>query len=141
MNAASTYQRRAIEGASPVGLVVLLYQGAVVQLRRAIGAMEAMQAQPPSLRNIEIRTSALNRVLAIIGELQRVLDFQRGGDIARNFDRFYRLAQTAIMQAVTSNDAQPLRDLLPQIEKILQAWRSVETRPPASSAGAAAWTA
>lgn len=138
MNAASTYQRRAIEGASPVGLVVLLYQGAVVQLRRAIGAMET---QPPSLRNIEIRTSALNRVLAIIGELQRVLDFQRGGDVARNFDRFYRLAQTAIMQAVTNNDAQPLRDLLPQIEKILQAWRSVETRPPASSAGAAAWTA
>lgn len=138
MNAASTYQRRAIEGASPVGLVVLLYQGAVVQLRRAIGAMEA---QPPSVRNIEIRTSALNRVLAIIGELQRVLDFQRGGEIARNFDRFYRLAQTAIMQAVTHNDAQPLRELLPQIEKILQAWRSVETRPPAPPAGAAAWTA
>ncbi|TAN22927.1 MAG: flagellar export chaperone FliS [Acidobacteria bacterium] len=138
MNAASAYQRRAIEGATPVGLVVLLYQGAVVQLRRAIAAMET---QPQTVRDIEIRTSALNRVLAIIGELQRVLDFQRGGDIARNFDHFYRLAQSAIMQAVANNDAQPLRDLLPQLEKILQAWRSVETRPPAPSAGAAAWTA
>lgn len=138
MNAATAYQNSSIASASPVGLVILLYQGALVQLRRAIAAMDA---QPNSIRDIEIRTSALNRVLAIVGELQRILDFERGGEVARNFDRFYRLTQTAILSAVTQREAQPLRDILPLFQNILEAWRTAESRPQAAPGASAAWTA
>src|SRR6185437_4986222 len=39
-DAAAAYRRRSIEGSSPVGLIVLLYQGVTVDLRRAIAAIE-----------------------------------------------------------------------------------------------------
>lgn len=138
MNPAAAYQRRAIEGASPIGLIVLLYQAAVVELRRALAAMET-DAETP--RQIEVRTQALNRVLALVGELKGVLDYNRGGEVARNFARFYQLAERLVVQAGFQRDPAPLRELLEQFVAILRAWREVEARPPAAAQVQAAWSA
>ncbi len=121
MNAATTYHRRALEGATPVGLIVLLYQAAVVSLRRGIAAMEA--------GDIEVRTQALNRVLALVGELKASLNYERGGEVALQFARFYQLADRLVMQASFQQDAQPLRDLLEPMVQIRDAWQQVDALP------------
>ncbi|HUX65978.1 MAG TPA: flagellar export chaperone FliS [Terriglobales bacterium] len=121
MNAATTYHRRALEGATPVGLIVLLYQAAVVSLRRGIAAMEA--------GDIEVRTQALNRVLALVGELKASLNYDRGGEVALQFARFYQLADRLVMQASFQQDAQPLRDLLDPMVQIRDAWQQVDALP------------
>lgn len=123
MNAASTYHRRALEGATPVGLIVLLYQAAVVSLRRGIAAMEAGE--------IEVRTQALNRVLALVAELKAALNYERGGEVAQQFARFYQLAERLVMQASCQQDAQPLRDLLEPMAQIRDAWQQVDALPVA----------
>jgi flagellar protein FliS len=138
MNPATAYKRRAIESATPVGLVVLLYQAAVVDLRRALAAMEN---DPDSPRQIEVRTQACHRVLAIVGELKGALNFEQGGEVARNFDRFYQLAERLIVQAGFQKDPEPVRELLQQFSAILNAWREVEARPPAAPPVQAAWSA
>lgn len=121
MNAATTYQRRAMESATPVGLVVLLYQAAVMALRRGIAAMEA--------GDIEARTRALNRVLALVSELKAALNYESGGEVARQFARFYALAERLVMQASCQQDAQPLRDLLEPMVQIRDAWQQADTLP------------
>lgn len=138
MNPAAAYKRRAIESASPIGLVVLLYQAAVVDLRRALAAMEN---DPDAPRQIEVRTQACNRVLAIVGELKGVLNYDSGGEVARNFSRFYQLAERLIVQASFQRDPEPVREMLQQFVILLNAWREVEARPMAAAQVPAAWSA
>lgn len=137
MNAAAAYQRRSVEGTTPIGLIVLMYQAAVVDFRKAIGAMEVV---PNGAREIEARTRALHHLLAIVGELKRALDFERGGEVARNFQRLYLLTERLVLQASHDRDPQPLRELLEQYNLILAAWRQAEARP-ASPVAQAAWSA
>ncbi len=121
MDAAAAYRRRAIEGATPIGLIVLLYQAAVLELRKGVTALEA--------RDIEVRTNAFRRVLAIIGELKRVLDFDQGGEVARNFARFYYLSERILLDCSVRQELGQLPELLEQFERILDAWRQVDARP------------
>jgi flagellar secretion chaperone FliS len=134
MDAAAAYRRRAVEGATPIGLIVLLYQAAVLEMRKGIAALQG--------RDIEARTNAFNRVLAILGELKRALDFERGGEVAHNFQRLYLLAERIILDCSVRQDLGQLPDLLEQFERILAAWRQVEARPaPATGQLSAAWQA
>ena len=59
---ARTYRQLLVEGASPLGLVVMLYDGAITFLHQAIAAMEA--------HDIEKKCQHLNRALAIIIQLE-----------------------------------------------------------------------
>ena len=75
-NIANHYQRHRARGASPVGLVVLLYDAAIESLRRAKLAAESGR--------IEQRVAASNHVLLVINELGRSLDPEPGGEAARH---------------------------------------------------------
>lgn len=134
MDVATAYRRRSVEGATPIGLIVLLYQAAVLELRKGMAALEA--------RDIEARTRAFSRVLAIIGELKRSLDFERGGEVARNFARFYYLSERILLDCSVRQELGQLPDLLEQFQRILEAWRQVDARPtPAPAQLNAAWQA
>jgi len=134
MDAATAYRRRSIEGASPLGLVVLLYQAACVEMRRAASALDR--------GDIETRTRALNKVLAIVGELRAALDFERGGPIAQQFAALYRLAERGVLEASTRQDPAPLREVLEQFVLVRDAWQKIEASQDATPAGLeAAWPA
>jgi flagellar protein FliS len=125
MDAAAAYKRRALESASPIGLIVLLYQAACQNLRRAIAAVEA--------GDIETRTAALNQVLAIIAELNAALDFERGVEVARQFARFYHVAQRTVLDASFRQAAAPLRELLDSFTQVQAAWQRADALPPGAS--------
>jgi flagellar protein FliS len=125
MDAATAYKRRALESASPIGLIVLLYQSACQDLRRAIAAVEA--------GDIEKRTAALNRVLAIIAELKAVLDFERGMEVAQQFARLYHAAEHAVLDAGYRQDAAPLRELLDSFTQVQAAWQRADALPPGAT--------
>ena len=62
MDARSSYREATARGASPVQLVILLYEQAIEDLRRAVLALEK--------GDIEARTCSLNHALMVIGQLQ-----------------------------------------------------------------------
>lgn len=139
MDAASIYKRRAVESATPIGLIILLYEGILQGLRLGIEAIEAgnaaraesgASAAAQAARQIETRTAALNRVLAMLGELRGVLDHKRGGSAAALFARFYQLAESNIFEASVRQDAEPLRELLGPFAEVQAAWRQAEALPP-----------
>src|SRR5579864_197261 len=104
MNAASEYRKRAVETASPVGLVVLLYGGVVTALMRAVAAIEA--------NDIERRVSELNRALNIMAELQGTLNFEKGGEVARNLEKFYAVMRSQVLEASIKNSKPILLELI-----------------------------
>ena len=117
-NAAAEYRKRAVEGASPVGLVVLLYGGAITALMRAISAIEA--------NNIEKRVAELNKVLAILAELQGTLDFEKGGAVAQQLEKYYIVLRSQVMEASIKNSKSILEDLIKNMSGIKEAWQQVE---------------
>ena len=64
MDARSSYREAAVRGASPVRLIICLYEQAIEDLRRAVVAMDKGA--------IEIRTREINHALLVIAQLQEL---------------------------------------------------------------------
>ena len=118
INPALEYRKRAVEGASPVGLVVLLYGGAITGLMRAISAIEA--------NNIEKRVIELNKVFAILAELQGTLDFEKGGAVAAHLEKYYIVLRAQVLEASIKNSKTILEELVKNVSGVKEAWQQVE---------------
>ncbi len=114
-NTPLSYRRAAIEGASPIGLVVALYDTLSGDLGRAAAALRA--------NDIEQRCKHLNHALLILGHLEDWLDTTNGGDLAQSLAQFYAYLRGKLLEASLAQSA-PLLEA--QIELILQvrsAWQ------------------
>ena len=67
---AHAYRQFSVQGATPLGLVVMLYDGAIAALQRAVTAIEA--------HDIPKKCNHLNRAQAIIVQLEGTLNFGAG---------------------------------------------------------------
>ena len=123
-NPARAYQQNAAFGASPVELVVLLYDAALRSLHRAAKAIDA--------GDIEKRTAALNHVLEVAAELQAALNFERGGEVAQNLNGFYSAVQKQVLEAGVRNSRPGLEALISQFASLRDAWAEVGRPKPAA---------
>lgn len=124
---ARAYRQLSVQGASSIGLIVLLFNSAIASLHKAERAAEGSR--------IEARVNELNHVLDIVSELRSVLDFERGGDVARQFDQFYQLAEAQILQANLQNSPEIIRDLTTHFVKIRDAWQQADGKRSETSTG------
>jgi flagellar secretion chaperone FliS len=124
MESAIAYQQSSAFSASAVGQVVALYDRILRDLRQAIQALEAGQ--------IERRISSLNHALTIIGELQGVLDFEHGADVARKLNSFYNVTRAMVMQAGVNSSAATMEELVSMFTRLRAAWAQVEKDVPAA---------
>jgi flagellar protein FliS len=127
MDARSSYREAAVRGASPVRLVICLYEQAIEDLRCAVIALEK--------GDIEARTRGINHALTVIAQLQGSLDMERGGEVARNLERFYSLVRVGLIEAQTKQSARILEQQISQLATVHEAWLEVErvTTPPAAA--------
>jgi flagellar protein FliS len=107
---------------------VLLYDAA---LRSTATAREAMVSQ-----DIRTRKSSLSKAMAIINELQSVLDLERGGTIAEELDRIYTWINSRLLDAVVKQDAQPIDEVRRVLQTLRDAWQTIATTPAAPGARA-----
>jgi flagellar protein FliS len=118
LDTAFAYQQSTASAASSVGQVVALYDPVLRDLRGAIAAIGAGQ--------IENRVNSLNHALTIIGELQGVLDFQRGGEAARNLNSFYTVTRAMVTDAGVTSSLDLLQELVSMFARLRAAWAHVE---------------
>ncbi len=116
---AAAYQQSSAFSGSAVGQVVALYDRILRDLRQAIQTLEAGQ--------IEKRVSALNHTLTVIGELQGVLDFEHGGDVAKQLNSFYNVTRGMVMQAGVSSSLATLEELVAMFTRMRAAWAKAES--------------
>jgi flagellar secretion chaperone FliS len=118
MDARTSYRETAVRGASPVRLVICLYEQAIEDLRRAVIALEK--------GDIEARTRGINHALTVIAQLQASLDMERGGDVSRNLARFYNLLRAGLGEAQVRQSTSILEQQISQLATVHEAWLEVE---------------
>ena len=126
-----TYRQLSVQGATPVGLVVMLYDGAIAAMQRAINAIAA--------NDIEKKCAHLNRALSIVAQLEGTLDFEHGGEVAQSLKQLYVHARARMLQANIENSKKLLASLAQQFATVREAWEQVDrpnppVPPPASNA-------
>jgi flagellar protein FliS len=112
------YRESAVRGASPVGLIVILYEEIIRSLRRAQRALRAGQ--------IEERTNALTHAINVIGHLRGVLNFEKGGRVARDLAVFYDLMQAQILAANIAPTDAGLETLVTAFATVKETWLAVD---------------
>jgi flagellar secretion chaperone FliS len=113
-----SYRESAVRGASPLGLIVILYDEIVRSMRKASHAFDT--------GDVEARTKAFNHSVEVIGYLQSILDFEKGGEIARNLSNFYNLMRAKLLQTQAAPTHDEIAMLAREFAKVGAAWRQAE---------------
>lgn len=115
---ASFYRQVGVAGANPAGLVVKLYDAILQDFGRARDAIAA--------HNVQERVTRLNHALLIIAELDSVLDFERGGIVARHLRGFYGVMRRLIIEANIHARREDIEKLIDHFAPLRKAWQQVE---------------
>jgi flagellar secretion chaperone FliS len=126
MDARRLYREAAVRGASPVRLVICLYEQAIDDLRRAASALKK--------GSIAARTRYINHAFLVIAQLQASLDIEHGGEVAKNLARFYSLIRTGLTDAHCRQSLPLLEQQIAYLTEVHSAWLQVEqqTETPAA---------
>ncbi|HYJ41024.1 MAG TPA: flagellar export chaperone FliS [Steroidobacteraceae bacterium] len=110
----STAVHSGVDAADPHRLIVMMMDGALERIATARGMMNhgggAEKAQ------------LLHRAVAIIDELRNCLDFNAGGELAKNLDSLYEYMCQRIMQANANNKPEWLDEVSRLLGEIRSAW-------------------
>jgi flagellar protein FliS len=132
----SAYQVTATHTAKPKEeIVLLLYEGALRFIRFA---RTSLQQKNPATKGLYI-----SKALAIIGELDCLLDHEIGGEIAGNLSSLYQYMSFRLTHANCKNDGAALDEVTTLLHELQQAFataieqqRSTVIAPAATSPSA-----
>lgn len=118
-NPALAYREAACMGATPVGLVVLLYDRLLQDIHRGVAALES--------GDIEARAAHVNHALLILQQLQGTLDFERGAETARQLDSFYSFVRGKLLEAQMRQSHDLMLEQVRAITSIRECWAEIDT--------------
>ncbi len=124
-----SYRRAAVENASAVGLVIILYDVLVRDLKRAIEAMQ--------LHDIEKRSAELKHALLVLQQLEGSLDMESGAEAARNLSSFYSAVRAKVMEAQVKSSPEILDRQIELLLDVRTAWQQVDPNQSAPADSAA----
>lgn len=120
-NALTSYGRVASADADPLSQVVALYDGAIKFLRLAATDIEG--------GDLVGKAEHTTRALDIIGYLQGILDFSRGGDVAPTLDKLYASVTAVILRASVALDAGEMRRAAELLTPVRDSWMTIAAAP------------
>ena len=126
MDIRQSYRESTVQGATPLDLVVRLYEQMIEDLRQALRAIEQ--------NNIELRSNRINHAILVIGCLQSQLDFARGGKVAEDLNHFYDLLRQNLVTVQFHPSIPGLTQQITDVLAVREAWIEVQrTEVPAAS--------
>ena len=102
-------------------LLLMLYDGCIKFLKHAKVGLET--------KDIPKFARFLSKAQAIISELMLTLDFERGGEIARDLDRIYDFALFYLTEANLEKNPTKIERVIELIETIAGAYRELIEGP------------
>ena len=115
--ARNTYRQVEVNGSNKLQLVVMLYDGAIRFLGDAKACLEKKNARGNRV--------AVNRALAILGELQSTLNVAEGGEIAQNLDNLYTYMSARILDANLKGNAAGFDESIRLLRILNSAWTEI----------------
>jgi flagellar secretion chaperone FliS len=116
---ARTYQAQSVLSASAGQLILMLYDGALRFLGHARDALEQPVTTP---KRIEVVNTNIIKAQAIIVELQSCLNFEAGGDHAKNLDRLYDYYLRQLLQANLKKQVGPVVEVEGLVRTLRDGW-------------------
>ena len=118
--ARATYQQVEVNSSNGLQLVVMLYDGAIRFLGDAKTCIQRKDLQGKAL--------AIDRTLAILGELQSTLKLEEGGELAQSLDRLYTYMTERIVEASLKLNVKPLDETIKLLAILNSAWTEIATK-------------
>ncbi|RMD02221.1 flagellar export chaperone FliS [Aquitalea palustris] len=123
--------KAAVYGASPVGLVVLLYEGAIKAINQAGYAIESQR--------YDEKARLVSKTIDIIDGLRESLDLQQGSEAAGNLSDLYIYMKQRLSIANLKNDLEILAEVRRLLETILPAWQELNRSSMSTSTASNAY--
>ncbi|PKO46945.1 MAG: flagellar export chaperone FliS [Betaproteobacteria bacterium HGW-Betaproteobacteria-22] len=108
-----------VMAASPVKLIVMLYEGAITACHGAVSCMQRHDIQNKGL--------LLSKAILIIESgLRLSLDKKAGGQIAENLDSLYAYMSSQLSQANIHNRPEKVHEVLKLLNELRAAWEAID---------------
>jgi len=108
-----------VDGATPHGLVAMLFDGLMTAIAEARGAMRS--------RNVAVKGQAISRAVRIVDEgLSAPLNLAEGGKLALDLRDLYSYIALRLTQANLKNDEAALDECVKLIEPLRSAWANID---------------
>ncbi|MDR3166367.1 MAG: flagellar export chaperone FliS [Treponema sp.] len=132
-NALSAYRETRIKTASQGQLIIMLYDEAVKHLDRGLELLGMNVSGKKDPGNIEQISKAIIKTQEIITELMVSLDFEQGGDIAKNLFSLYTWFNQELLEANVKQDIRRVTIIRNMVNELRGAWNEIATKNPAES--------
>lgn len=108
------YQTNQVVTASPNKLLIMLYDGAIKNLRLAELSLNE--------KNLEKTNKYLTKTQDIITEFMLTLDFEVGGELAKNLYKLYEYMNYRLIRANIDKDIEPIQEVRKYLEELRDTW-------------------
>jgi flagellar protein FliS len=112
---ANQYKQMAVKTANRGQILLMLYEGAIKNVKLASQAIER--------KDVAAKGLYIGKAHDIINELTATLDFEIGGEIARNLERLYNFMVEQLVKANVENSKEALASCQKVLETLLEGWR------------------
>ncbi len=115
-NASQKYKATSVLSASREKLLLMMYEGAIRFVKKAITAIEQKQ--------IADKGTNIGRAYDVIMELNNTLDHKVGGEISKNLEQLYMYMTEQLTKANISNSVENLKNVLKILETLYDGWKT-----------------
>jgi flagellar protein FliS len=119
MNPLRSYKETQIKTATPGKLILMMYDGAIKHLNQALQDLDNEHRRYDSISN------SLIKAQDIIAELMISLDFERGGEIAKNLFGLYVFMNRRLLDGNIKKDRAPLEEVRTLLTELRGAWAEI----------------
>ena len=117
MDGIKTYQETTVTTQSKGQLVVMLYEGAIKFLKKAIEQLEK--------KDYAAKGNYINKAKDIISELNAVLDMEAAPEVAMNLRKLYLFMGRHLSEANTKKDPQKINEVISLLEELNKGWKAI----------------
>lgn len=129
-----SYLQVATQTASPGQLVLMLYDGAIRFLERAL---HGFSSDDPAEFNQTINNN-VQRAQAILDELNTALDTGAGGQFAENLRSLYNYLDRRLEESNLRKEPDGIEETIQRLSVLRDAWREMLQKSPADGASPSA---
>ncbi len=113
-----SYKKLQVETASPISLVIMLYDRAIILLNKAKNEISEKQ--------YEEKTKTLDKVSDIVMELLSTLDRDKGGEIASSLANLYNFVLREITNANQKLNTKSCDNAIKILSELRESWESIK---------------
>ncbi|WP_010260301.1 flagellar export chaperone FliS [Treponema primitia] len=122
------YTETRIKTASQGQLIIMLYNEAVKQLDHGLELLERNAGGKKNPGRIEQISKSILKTQEIVTELMASLDFDQGGDIAKNLFSLYTWFNQELLAANINHDPQRISSVRNMLNDLRSAWSEIITK-------------